>query len=361
MNPARRREIFERFRAANPKPTTELLYDTPFELRWGGKVFDTVRARDLWNLIIENAHASAEPGIIFWDTMREYHNVEFANPLESTNPCGEQPLAPYTACNLGSINLSRFVLPDGVFDYQELAEVSRTATRFLDDVIDYNMDAHALEKIKIAVASDRRIGLGITGLADALARMGVKYDTDEALVVVDRMMETICRAAYQTSIDLARENVTVQEEGLRIAQARFDNGATSELDVTQARTLLESTRATIPQLEASLQQAENALATLLGQTTGALGQLLEGPAAIPAVPPQVSISVPAEMLRRRADIRAAELTAMAQADRIGIRTHGSVVTLDGIVTTEQERKRAELDAWCLFAVDKVINHIEVRP
>ena len=179
--------------------------DTDFDLRWGGRTFKTLRARELWRKIIESAHASAEPGIIFWDTMREYHNVEYANPLVSTNPCGEQPLAAYTACNLGSINLSKFVGAEGVFDYEELAEVARTATRFLDDVIDYNMEAHALAKIREAVASDRRIGLGITGLADALARMGVKYDTDEALEAVDRMMETICRAAYQTSIDLARE------------------------------------------------------------------------------------------------------------------------------------------------------------
>ena len=123
---------------------------------------------------------------------------------------------------------------------------------------------------------------------------------------------------FEVLIELARENVIVQEEGLRIAQVRFDNGATSELDVTQARTLLESTRATIPQLQASLQQAENALSTLLGQTTGTVRQILAGPAQIPAVPAQVNISVPAEMLRRRADIRAAELNAMAQSDRIGI-------------------------------------------
>jgi ribonucleoside-diphosphate reductase alpha chain len=179
--------------------------DGDFDLRWNGRTFKTIRARELWRKIIENAHASAEPGIIFWDTMREYHNVEYANPLVSTNPCAEQPLAAYTACNLGSINLSRFVHSDGAFDYDELAEVARTATRFLDDVIDYNMDAHALDKIKDAVASDRRIGLGITGLGDALVRMGIRYDTDEALATVDRMMETICRAAYQTSIDLARE------------------------------------------------------------------------------------------------------------------------------------------------------------
>ncbi len=179
--------------------------DTDFDLRWGGQTFRTVRARDLWRKIIENAHASAEPGIIFWDTMREYHNVEYAHPIVSTNPCGEQSLAAYTACNLGNINLSRFVDGDGDFDFEELTEVARTATRFLDDVIDYNMESHALPKIREAVAADRRVGLGITGLADALVRMRVKYDSDQALEVVDRIMETICRAAYQTSIDLARE------------------------------------------------------------------------------------------------------------------------------------------------------------
>jgi ribonucleoside-diphosphate reductase alpha chain len=173
-------------------------------------VFKTVRARELWRRIIENAHASAEPGIIFWDTMRQYHNVEYINPLVSTNPCAEQPLAAYTACNLGSINLSRFVDVQGNLDYLELAEVARTATRFLDNVIDYNMGAHALPEIREAVASDRRIGLGITGLADALVRMGVKYDSEEALKIVDRVMETICRASYQTSIDLAREKGSFQ-------------------------------------------------------------------------------------------------------------------------------------------------------
>ena len=78
-----------------------VLADTDFDLRWNGRVFRTVRAKELGGKIINNAHASAEPGIIFWDTMKEYHNVEYANPLTSTNPCGEQPLASYTACNLG--------------------------------------------------------------------------------------------------------------------------------------------------------------------------------------------------------------------------------------------------------------------
>jgi ribonucleoside-diphosphate reductase alpha chain len=179
--------------------------DSEFDLRWGGKTYRKVRAKELWFKIIKNAHASAEPGIIFWDTMRDYHNVEYANPLTSTNPCGEQPLASYTACNLGNINLSRFVREDGTFDFEALAGVTRTATRFMDDIIDYNMDNHALDKIKKAVASDRRIGLGITGLADALVLMKIKYDSDAALDVVDRMMRVIRDEAYRTSVEIAKE------------------------------------------------------------------------------------------------------------------------------------------------------------
>ena len=182
-----------------------VLGDTDFDLRWGDKVYQTVRARDLWDTIIANAHSSAEPGIIFWDTMKEYHNVEYANPLTSTNPCGEQPLASYTACNLGNLNLVKFVREDGTLDFEDLAESSRVATRFLDDVIDYNMENHALPKIRDAVNSDRRVGLGITGLADALILMNLRYDSDEALDAVEKVMQTICYSSYETSIDLAIE------------------------------------------------------------------------------------------------------------------------------------------------------------
>lgn len=182
-----------------------VMNDAEFPLRWGGKVYRTVKAKELWFKIITNAHASAEPGIIFWDTMKDYHNVEYANPLTSTNPCGEQPLASYTACNLGNLNLSKFVSPDGAFRYEDLAEATRVATRFMDDVIDYNMNNHALEKIRKAVASDRRIGLGITGLADALVMMKIRYDSQEALDAVERMMQVIRDESYRTSIALARE------------------------------------------------------------------------------------------------------------------------------------------------------------
>jgi ribonucleoside-diphosphate reductase alpha chain len=182
-----------------------VMNDADFELRWNNKTYRTVKARELWFKIIKNAHASAEPGIIFWDTMRDYHNVEYANPLASTNPCGEQPLAAYTACNLGNINLSKFVDDQGQFKFDELAEFTRTATRFMDNIIDYNMENHALDKIKKAVASDRRIGLGITGLADALVLMKIKYDSPEALTVVEQMMRVIRDESYRTSVALARE------------------------------------------------------------------------------------------------------------------------------------------------------------
>ena len=123
---------------------------------------------------------------------------------------------------------------------------------------------------------------------------------------------------YEELIQIARENARVQKEGLDIAESRFRNGATSELDVTQARTLLESTLADIPQLQAALQQSKNALSTLLGQPPGGVDALLNGPRRIPAASPRVAIGIPAELLRRRPDIRAAELNAAAECARIGV-------------------------------------------
>jgi NodT family efflux transporter outer membrane factor (OMF) lipoprotein len=123
---------------------------------------------------------------------------------------------------------------------------------------------------------------------------------------------------FEVLIDQARANAKVQEDGLRIADSRFRNGATSELDVSQAATLFESTRASIPQLQISLQQARNALSTLLGQPSGAVEALLVGPKQIPRAPSRVAVSVPAEMLRRRPDIRSAEFYAAAQCARIGV-------------------------------------------
>ncbi|NQV14031.1 adenosylcobalamin-dependent ribonucleoside-diphosphate reductase, partial [bacterium] len=179
--------------------------DTDFELRWNDQVYETIRARELWDKINRAAHASAEPGIIFWDTMVDYHNAEYCSPLVSTNPCGEQPLPAGGACNLGAINLARFVNSDGDFLWDEFTDTVRLSVRYLDNVIDYNADRHALEDQKKNALADRRVGLGILGLADMLMLQDIKYDTEEALKAVEKVMQTLSRTAYKTSIELAKE------------------------------------------------------------------------------------------------------------------------------------------------------------
>jgi len=179
--------------------------NTDFELKWGGKVYNTINAKVLWDKIIEHAHTSAEPGLLFWDTMTDYHNAEYCSPLVSTNPCAEQPLPDGGCCNLGSINLERFVDGEGNFMIDEFKETVGVATRFLDNVIDYNLDRHALDSQKNNAINDRRIGLGILGLGDMLVRMGIKYDSDDSLQTVEQIMQIFRDSAYETSVDLANE------------------------------------------------------------------------------------------------------------------------------------------------------------
>lgn len=150
--------------------------------------------------------------------------------------------------------------------------------------------------------------------------LGSTADYQETLVTLTaEVAQTyVAVRTFEALIEQTRRNVSIQAESLRIADARFRNGATSELDVSQARALLESTRASIPQLEISLVQSKNALTTLLGQPPGSLENVLQGPPAIPTAPAQVAVSIPAEVLRRRPDVRNAELVAMAQCERIGV-------------------------------------------
>ena len=179
--------------------------DTDFNLQWGGKVYTTVKAKDLWMKIIEHAHSSAEPGLLFWDTMTKYHNAEYCSPLVSTNPCAEQPLPDGGCCNLGALNLERFVDNDGNFDFDGFKETTAVGARFLDNVIDYNLERHALEEQKQNAMNDRRVGLGILGLGDMLVKMGIKYDSDEALETINKIMEIHRNTAYETSAELAKE------------------------------------------------------------------------------------------------------------------------------------------------------------
>ena len=179
--------------------------DSYFDLSYDDVVYKTIKAKDLWDRIIEHAHTSAEPGLLFWDTMKDYHNAEYCSPLVSTNPCAEQPLPDGGCCNLGAVNLERFVDLNGNFMIDEFKDTVAVGTRFLDNVVDYNMDRHALDVQKQNAINDRRIGLGILGLGDMLVRMGIKYDSEDALQTIEQIMKIFCDTAYETSVELAEE------------------------------------------------------------------------------------------------------------------------------------------------------------
>ena len=179
--------------------------DSYFDLSYDDVVYKTIKAKELWDRIIEHAHTSAEPGLLFWDTMKDYHNAEYCSPLVSTNPCAEQPLPDGGCCNLGAVNLERFVDLNGNFMIDEFKDTVAVGTRFLDNVVDYNMDRHALDVQKQNAINDRRIGLGILGLGDMLVRMGIKYDSEDALQTIEQIMKIFCDTAYETSVELAEE------------------------------------------------------------------------------------------------------------------------------------------------------------
>jgi ribonucleoside-diphosphate reductase alpha chain len=187
--------------------------DSDWELRFDNSkshLRKTVRARDLWNELIKGARDHAEPGLIFWDTIRRWSTSEYNGMhVTTTNPCSEIPLESYGCCNLGNINLAAFVTDSFTFkahvDWQHLEAALRFATRFLDNVLDYNAEKHPLQDQKVASLKSRRIGVGFTGLGDMLIKLGHKYDTDEAIGFVDKLFDRIKNIVYDASVDLAQE------------------------------------------------------------------------------------------------------------------------------------------------------------
>lgn len=197
-----------------------------------------VKARTIWNELVKRAWSSAEPGVIFWDTAKKYSPTEYDEKMaiKGCNPCSEQMLEDYGCCNLGNINLSKFVnlpfhkKPD-VFKFwdivykkgiekameyarekdwahpnlKDLEKAVRLGMRFLDDVLDYSAPRHPLYQQREASLYTRRTGLGATGLADFLAMMRIKYDTDEAVFMMDKLFEFIKNIAYDESSEIAAE------------------------------------------------------------------------------------------------------------------------------------------------------------
>lgn len=181
-----------------------------FASKPSGEIRKLIKAREVWDAFIESNYSAAEPGLIFWSKMSEYSPSNYVGrPIISTNPCAEVPLEAGGACNLGSINLSRFVKngydEDAEIMWDQLKESTHDLVRFLDNVVSWNELLNPLEKQRDAANETRRLGLGIMGISDMLLQLGLAYDSEEGVAIMEEVMKFINDNAYLASARLAQE------------------------------------------------------------------------------------------------------------------------------------------------------------
>lgn len=207
--------------------------DSDWDLVWEGKVFKTIKARDLWEQIIISAWHNGEPGVIFLDKVNKDNPLKGIHDIVATNPCGEQPLPPYGICNLGSINLAQmYSFRHKGINWQKLEDTVKLAVRFLDDVIDVNY--YPLPQIEEVAKNSRLIGLGVMGWADLLLHLNVKYNSDEAIAIAKKVGKFINDKSREYSMVLAAERGAYSwwKEGNKVNPTPIRNAARTTIAPT---------------------------------------------------------------------------------------------------------------------------------
>jgi len=214
LNDVKKRDAFGDFLVKGSGKDFAVHYSGDFMLYFNskeaGEIKNLIKSRDLWNAFVEGNYKGAEPGLIFWSSMSKYSPSNYVGkPIVTTNPCGEVPLEDGGACNLGSINLSRFVKngyePDAAVNWDELEYAVSCLTRLLDNTVSWNESLNALGKQRNAASDTRRVGLGVMGVADMLNQLGLDYDSSESVKLMEDVTKFIANVSYQSSANIASE------------------------------------------------------------------------------------------------------------------------------------------------------------